>query len=103
MNSSLFVSSSRFEGFGIAIIEAMACGLPIVSFACPCGPKNIVTNGEDGFLVDNGNVDALAKQLMVLMNDEQKRIAMSKAALINVQRFSIEQIAQQWKHLFESL
>ena len=81
----------------------MACGLPIVSFACPCGPKNIVTNGEDGFLVDNGNVDALAKQLMVLMNDEQKRIAMSKAALINVQRFSIEQIAQQWKHLFESL
>lgn len=103
VNSSLFVSSSRFEGFGIAIIEAMACGLPIVSFACPCGPKNIVTNGEDGFLVDNGNVDALAKQLMVLMNDEQKRIAMSKAALINVQRFSIEQIAQQWKHLFESL
>jgi glycosyltransferase involved in cell wall biosynthesis len=103
VNSSLFVSSSRFEGFGIAIIEAMACGLPVVSFACPYGPKNIITDGEDGFLVDNGNVDALAKQLMVLMNDEQMHKAMSNTALINVQRFSIERIAQQWKNLFESL
>ena len=99
--SSIFVFSSRFEGFGMVLIEAMACGLPVVSYDCPCGPKDIVKDGEDGLLVENGNTSALAQGLIALMKDDGKRKAMSEAALRNVQRFQIEHIAQQWKFLFE--
>jgi len=100
-NSSVFVLSSRFEGFGMVIVEAMACGLPVVAFDCPWGPQAIISDGEDGLLVENGNTSALAQGLIALMKDDGKRKAMSEAALRNVQRFQIEHIAQQWKFLFE--
>jgi len=100
-NSSVFVFSSRFEGFGMVLVEAMACGLPVVSFACPCGPKDIVLDGEDGLLVENGNVEALASAMSRLMSDEALRLSMSQAGKQNVQRFSIEQIAERWKAVFQ--
>lgn len=100
-NSSVFVLSSRFEGFGMVIVEAMACGLPVVAFDCPWGPQAIISDGEDGLLVENGNPSALAQNLIALIKDDGKRKAMSEAALRNVQRFQIEHIAQQWKFLFE--
>jgi len=84
------------------LVEAMACGLPVVSFDCPCGPKDIVKDGEDGLLVKAGNVDALASRLSQLMSDESLRQSMSKNGLKNVQRFRIEQIAEQWRCIFES-
>ena len=102
-NSSLFVLSSRFEGFGMVLTEAMSCGLPVVSFDCPWGPRSIITDGEDGFLVENGNVDALASKLSMLMNDTILRKVTAQTAVRNVQRFSMVKIAELWMSLFDEL
>ena len=95
--------SSKFEGFGLVITEAMACGLPVVSFDCPWGPRAIISDGEDGILVENGNVDKLAETIVLMIQNPERRKAMADKAIENVQRFRIDQIAGLWKSLFESL
>ena len=103
LNSSLFVFSSRFEGFGMVLIEARACGLPVVSFDCPCGPKDIVRHGEDGLLVPSGDTDSLAEAMHKLMSDDVLRKNMASEALIDVRRFQLDEIARRWKTLFNSV
>lgn len=103
VNSSIFVVSSRFEGLSMALLEASACGLPIVSFACPCGPRDLITDGVDGLLVEKENVDALADSLVKVMSSAELRKAMGSAILTKAELFKIEHIATQWKQLFESL
>lgn len=101
--SSIFVLSSRYEGFGMVIIEAMACGVPPISFTCPCGPKDIIDDGIDGLLVENGDIEGLAEKICYLIEHEDARKKMGEQARINVERFKIEHIAAEWKELFESL
>lgn len=103
LKSSMAVCSSRFEGFGMIIVEAMACGLPVVSFDCPWGPRSIIKDGEDGILVENGRVDKLADALVTLIHDNDKRNTIARNALQNVKRFQIERIAEQWRQLFEDV
>lgn len=103
LKSSVAVCSSRFEGFGMIIIEAMVCGLPVVSFDCPWGPRSIIKDGEDGLLVENGHVDKLADAIASLMEDADKRNLFANNAIRNVQRFRIENIANQWRNLFERI
>lgn len=103
LNSSFFVCSSRFEGFCMGIIEAMACGLPVVAFDCLWGPRSIISSGEDGLLVENGNVEKLAETILSLIRHPEKISEMGMNARKNVQRFNIDVIAEKWKHLFESL
>ena len=103
LESSIFVLSSRFEGFGLVITEAMSCGVPPVSFACPCGPKDIIKDGEDGLLVENGNIEQLAEKICYLIENEDVRKEMGKKARINVERFKIENIVKQWDDLFKEL
>jgi glycosyltransferase involved in cell wall biosynthesis len=102
LESSIFVLSSRYEGYPMALIEAMSCGLPVVSFTCPCGPKDIVKDGEDGFLVDLGNTDLLAERICYLIEHESLRKEMGRNARKNINRLHINQIAEQWNALFEA-
>lgn len=103
VNSSIAVCSSRFEGFGMVIAEAMACGLPVVSFDCPWGPRAIIRDGEDGMLVENGNVEKLAETIILMIQHPEQRKTMADKAIENVQRFRIDQIAEKWKSLFDAL
>ena len=103
INSSLAVCSSKFEGFGLVITEAMVCGLPVVSFDCPWGPRAIINDGEDGLLIENGNVEQLAEALVEMTQHPEKVRMMAAKAVENVQRFRIEHIAEKWKSLFDDL
>lgn len=103
LESSIYVMSSRFEGFGMVLIEAMACGVPCVSFDCPHGPSYIVKDGEDGILVENGNVEKLADAISSLIVDKERRMAMGKAAKRNIARYSQKDIMRQWENLFYKL
>lgn len=103
LNSSIVVFTSNYEGFPMAIIEAESAGLPIVSFDTPCGPKDIIRDGEDGFLVPNGDIESLGKRLLSLIQNDELRKEMGGKAFENSKRFTPEAIMPQWISLFESI
>lgn len=103
IKSSLLVMSSHYEGFPMVMIEAMACGLPVVSFDCKCGPRDIIRHGENGLLVPNGDIDGLADAMMEIMDNEAYRKMLSANARKVLLTYSEEAVMGKWIDLFTSL
>ncbi len=101
--ADLFVLSSRFEGFGLVVLEALSFGVPVVSFDCPAGPSEIIEDGVDGLLVAAEDIEGLASAMASLIKSETRRLAMAKAALRERPQFSEKVVGAQWISLLGSL
>lgn len=102
-DSSIFLMTSRTEAFGMVLTEAMACGVPCVAYDCPTGPRAIIKDGVNGFLIEDGNSNSFAQKLESLIENENLRIQMGKAAQENVKKYEIEGIMKKWDKLFLDL
>ncbi|MER6092715.1 glycosyltransferase [Streptomyces bluensis] len=98
--ASVFVQSSRGEGFPLALMEAMASAVPCAAFDCAPGVHEIIRDGEDGLLAAPGNTGELARRLDTLMSDKQVRDRMGDAARVNIQRYTTDEIVRRWEELF---
>lgn len=101
--ASIMVLSSRYEGLPMVLLEAQSSGLPIVAFQCKCGPRDVVSDGEDGFLVAEGDVRGLADKLLYLINNPCLRHQFGAMAHRNSKRYSQSLIMRQWEALFNEV
>ncbi len=101
--SSIFVLSSRHEGFGMVLAEAMSQGCVCISFDCVAGPSEIIENGVDGILVEDQNMEQMEKEIFRVIDDEQLREYLATNAIKNIQRFSIQKIGDKWMDLINSV
>lgn len=102
-NSSILMSTSLFEPFGLVIAEAMSCGLPVVAFDCPYGPAAIINESVNGFLIPSDNMHCFADKLSLLIEDTSLRKKMGQAALDSLDRFNADLVMPQWLALFDEL
>lgn len=102
--SALMVTSSRYEGFSLAIAEGMASGLPIVSFSCPCGPSDLIDHGINGFLVKDGDTESLAENIATLIRNPDLRDSMGKKGRKKIaENFATAGIMQRWSALLRRM
>lgn len=101
--ASILASSSRYEGLPMVLLEAQAFGLPTVAFQCKCGPKDIVSDGINGYLVPEGDIAGMAQRLEILMKDEALRKRMGLKAKESALRFNEEVIMKKWMYTFQTL
>ncbi len=101
--SSFLAMTSHYEGFPMVMIEAMACGLPVVTFDYPCGPKDIITDGVDGLIVKDGDLKAFADAMEKLMGDENLLETLASNAPKVVDRYSETKVMEQWENCFRSI
>lgn len=102
-DSQILVFTSRFEGFGLVLIEGLQFGLTEISFDCPCGPKEIIENANNGYIIDNFDQNVFAQKLSELMENDNLRKQFSERSLDLSKNYLPEKIIPQWKKLFEEL
>lgn len=102
INSSIYASTSKNEGFGLVLVEAMECGLPIVSFDIPSA-KEILSQNENSLLANSYDIHDFAKKLSILIKDDEKRKQYGIKSKINVKKYYIENIAEKWDCLFKGI
>ncbi len=102
-NASIFIMTSHFEGLPMVLLEAMEHGIPIVAFDCPSGPRQIINDNEDGFLITNNDNEQFVARTIKLIEDETLRKKMGEKARNNIQRFSTTQIVPLWENMIKSI
>ena len=102
-DTSIIALTSRYEGLPMVLLEAQAYGIPAVSFDCKCGPSDVISDGINGILVKEGDVEAFAKALLKLIREKETLIAMGKAAYEGSERWSLKTIMDKWTELLENL
>ena len=100
LETSFYLMTSRFEGFGMVLIEAMASGLPCIAYDCPCGPRAIISQNQDGFLIENSNEIDYVKSVETLIENQAIRIEMGKKAKLSSEKYNIDAIMETWNQLF---
>lgn len=100
-NAEIYVLSSRFEGFGLVLLEAQSYFLPVISFKCPAGPSEIVINNINGFLVEKENLYNLAESIIKLIEDDNLRKQFSKNSFKSLLKFNKIEILQEWKNILK--
>jgi len=103
LDHSILVMTSRYEGLPMVLLEGQVCGLPLVSYACKCGPKDIITDGSNGFIIDEGDKSQFASRLVSLMNNDSARKTMGNNSLKNSENFTESKVMYKWIELFENL
>ena len=103
LDSSMLLSTSLYEPFGLVLPEAMSCGLPVVAFDCPYGPSEIITDGVDGFLIRNRDLQEFAQKVCLLIENQEMRLQMGRAGIQSARRYEASQILPMWKTLFRQL
>lgn len=102
-NSDFFLFSSRFEGWGLVLVEAMSCGIPCVSFRCKYGPEDIITDHKDGLLVSDGNVEELGEKILWMINHPEKCKEFGNEARQTASKFKKDVVIQKWIDIFDGL
>ena len=103
LNSSILLLTSNYEPFGLVMPEAMSCGLPVVAFDCPSGPAKIISDGVDGYLIQNRDIALFADKVCTLIESPALRMKMGQSAIDSSKRFSPDKIMPKWETLFQDL
>lgn len=101
--ASAYVLSSRYEGFPMVLLEAEAYGLPIIAFDCKTGPRDLVADGENGYLVEDANIKELANTMLSFTKDRKTAVRMSEKSRSFVTRFNLDSVTHQWEALIEEV